>query len=112
MTTSATARPLCSHAALNILDGTVIGRCIRRHRHQEFLRFLNAVERAVPAGKVIHAIVNNVRRRILTRNRSRQGLDADVGGFMIAPPSPGNGSDLASDGELLMALVSISSGSG
>jgi hypothetical protein len=32
---------------------------MRRHRHQEFIRFLNAVERAVPAGKVIHAIVDN-----------------------------------------------------
>ena len=46
-------------AALNLLDGTVIGRCMRRHRHQEFIRFLNTVERAVPAGKVIHAIVDN-----------------------------------------------------
>src|SRR5258708_2447537 len=46
-------------AAPNIIDGTVIGRCMRRHRHQEFIRFLNAVERAVPAGKVIHAIVDN-----------------------------------------------------
>ena len=46
-------------AALNTLDGTVIGRCMQRHRHQEFLRFLNAVERAVPAGKVIHAILDN-----------------------------------------------------
>ena len=32
---------------------------MRRHRHQEFIRFLNAVERAVPAGKVVHAIVDN-----------------------------------------------------
>lgn len=46
-------------AALNILDGTVIGRCMQRHRHQEFIRFLNAVEAAVPAGKVIHAILDN-----------------------------------------------------
>jgi hypothetical protein len=46
-------------AALNLLDGTVIGRCMRRHRHQEFIRCLNAVERAVPAGKVIHAIVDD-----------------------------------------------------
>src|SRR4051812_11561742 len=37
-------------AALNVLDGTVLGRCMQRHRHQEFLRFLNAVEAAVPAG--------------------------------------------------------------
>ena len=46
-------------AALDVLDGTVIGRCMARHRHQEFLRFLNAIERAVPAGKVIHAILDN-----------------------------------------------------
>jgi transposase len=46
-------------AALNVLDGTVIGRCMQRHRHQEFIRFLNAVEAAVPAGKVIHAILDN-----------------------------------------------------
>jgi transposase len=46
-------------AALSILDGTVIGRCMQRHRHQEFIKFLNAVERAVPAGKIIHAIADN-----------------------------------------------------
>jgi transposase len=46
-------------AALNVLDGTVIGQCRQRHRHQEFLRFLNALERAVPAGKVIHVILDN-----------------------------------------------------
>lgn len=46
-------------AALNVLDGTVIGRCMQRHRHQEFIRFLNAVEAAVPTGKLVHAIVDN-----------------------------------------------------
>src|SRR5208283_2524022 len=46
-------------AALNILDGTVLGRCMQQHRHQEFIKFLNAVERAVPAGKIIHAILDN-----------------------------------------------------
>ena len=46
-------------ASFNVLDGTVIGRCRQRHRHQEFIRFLNAVERAVPAGKVIHVILDN-----------------------------------------------------
>ena len=46
-------------AALNVLDGKVIGRCMQQHRHQEFIRFLNAVERAVPAGKLIHAIADN-----------------------------------------------------
>jgi transposase len=46
-------------AALNVLDGTVIGRCMQRHRHQEFIRFLNAVEATVPAGKLVHAILDN-----------------------------------------------------
>ena len=46
-------------AALNVLDGTVLGRCMDKHRHQEFITFLNAVERAVPVGKVIHAILDN-----------------------------------------------------
>ncbi len=46
-------------AALNVLDGTVLGRCMQRHRHQEFIRFLNAVEAAVPAGRLIHAIMDN-----------------------------------------------------
>jgi transposase len=46
-------------AALSVLDGTVIGRCMQRHRHSEFIRFLNAVEREVPAGKLIHAVLDN-----------------------------------------------------
>ncbi len=37
----------------------MIGRCMQRHRHEEFIRFLNAVERAVPAGRIIEAIVDN-----------------------------------------------------
>jgi transposase len=46
-------------AALNVLDGTVLGRCMQRHRHQEFLRFLNTVEAAVPAGKLVHCVLDN-----------------------------------------------------
>jgi hypothetical protein len=46
-------------AALNVLDGTVVGRCMQRHRHQEFVRFLNAIEAAVPAGKLVHAVLDN-----------------------------------------------------
>jgi transposase len=46
-------------AALNVLDGTVIGRNMQRHRHQEFIRFLNAVEAEVPAGKLVHVILDN-----------------------------------------------------
>ena len=46
-------------AALNILDGTVIGRCMQRHRHQEFIRFLNQVEAEVPGDKAVHVILDN-----------------------------------------------------
>jgi transposase len=46
-------------AAVDVLEGTVIGQCMQRHRHQEFIRFLNAIERAVPAGKLIHVILDN-----------------------------------------------------
>ncbi len=46
-------------AALNVLNGRVMGRCMHRHRHQEFIRFLNAVEAEIPAGKLVHAIVDN-----------------------------------------------------
>ena len=46
-------------AAFDVLEGTVIGRCMQRHRHQEFIRFLNAIERTVPAGKVVHVILDN-----------------------------------------------------
>jgi hypothetical protein len=45
-------------AALNILDGTVIGRNMQRHRHQEFIRFLNLIEAQVPAAKAIHVILD------------------------------------------------------
>ena len=46
-------------AALDVAAGKVIGRCMQRHRHQEFIRFLNATEAEVPAGKQAHAIVDN-----------------------------------------------------
>lgn len=46
-------------AALNVLDGTVIGQNMQRHRHQEFIRFLNAINAQVPAGRAIHIILDN-----------------------------------------------------
>ena len=46
-------------AALDVLEGTVRARCMQRHRHQEFIRFLNAVEAEVPADRIVHAILDN-----------------------------------------------------
>jgi transposase len=46
-------------AALNVLDGTVIGQCLPRHRHQEFLLFLDKIERSVPKRMTIHLVLDN-----------------------------------------------------
>jgi transposase len=46
-------------AALNVLDGTVIGRNMHRHRHQELIRFLNTIEAEVPVSKIVHVILDN-----------------------------------------------------
>ncbi|MBA3338829.1 MAG: IS630 family transposase [Geodermatophilaceae bacterium] len=46
-------------AALNVLTGTVIGQCLPRHRHEEFLRFLRKIDREVPKGLQVHLICDN-----------------------------------------------------
>jgi len=46
-------------AALNVLDGTVIGSCSSRHRHQEYLRFLRKLDRETPKELALHLIVDN-----------------------------------------------------
>jgi len=46
-------------AALNMLDGTVIGECMPRHRHCEFLRFLNTIDERTPPNLDLHLIVDN-----------------------------------------------------
>ncbi len=46
-------------AALNVLDGRVIGECMAKHRHQEFLRFLRRLDREFPEEVPLHLIVDN-----------------------------------------------------
>ena len=46
-------------AALNMLDGSVIGRCMPRHRHREFLKFLDQVDRQTPPDLDLHLIIDN-----------------------------------------------------
>ena len=46
-------------AALNALDGTVIGTCMDKHRHEEFLRFLRTIDKEVPKGLAVHMILDN-----------------------------------------------------
>ena len=71
-------------AALNVFDGTVIGRNMQRHRHQEFIRFLNAIEEQVPAGKTIHAIVDNYATH--KHPNVRNGLPAIPAGLSTSRP--------------------------
>jgi len=66
-------------AALNILNGRVIGACLPRHRSREFLRFLRQLEAQVPADLQIHMIVDNasthksaeVQRWLASKKRAR-----------------------------------------
>lgn len=46
-------------AALNVLEGTVIGQCQARHRHLEFLGFLERLERAIPGRREVHLLLDN-----------------------------------------------------
>ena len=46
-------------AALNVLSGEVLGDCMPRHRHQEFLRFLRRIERSTPRRLAVHLILDN-----------------------------------------------------
>jgi transposase len=46
-------------AALDVLTGKVIGQCLPRHRHEEFLRFLRKIDRETPKGLAVHLIADN-----------------------------------------------------
>jgi transposase len=49
----------CLFAALNVLEGNVIGSCYPRHRNSEFLKFLRKIDREVPQDLGIHMILDN-----------------------------------------------------
>ena len=49
----------CLFAAMNVLEGKVLGSCYPRHRHQEFLKFVRTIEREVPSELDIHMILDN-----------------------------------------------------
>jgi len=46
-------------AALNVLDGKVIGQCQQRHTHAEWLKFLRQIDRETPKNKTLHLIADN-----------------------------------------------------
>jgi transposase len=46
-------------AALNMLDGSVIGECMDQHRAKEFIKFLNIIDKRTPAELDLHLILDN-----------------------------------------------------
>ena len=46
-------------AAMNTAGGTIIETCMKRHRHEDWIRFLNLIRRTTPADKDIHLICDN-----------------------------------------------------
>ena len=49
----------CLFAALNVLEGTVMGSCYPRQRHEEFLKFLRQIDRETAAGLDLHLVLDN-----------------------------------------------------
>jgi hypothetical protein len=64
-------------AALDILEGKVIGQCMKRHRHQEFIRFLNVIDARAP----------DQTRRPRHRRQLRRTQAAQGAGMARAPPA-------------------------
>ena len=64
------------YAALNLLDGVVVGQCTARHRHQEFLSFLRRLDREFPKSKDLHIVLDN----------ASSHLHANVGAWLDAHP--------------------------
>lgn len=46
-------------AALDLLQGKVVGDCSKRHRHQEFLKFLRRIDREFPGDRPLHLVIDN-----------------------------------------------------
>ncbi len=71
-------------AALNMLDGTVVGRCMPSHTHKEFIKFLNAVERAVrPGGSSMPSLDNYATHK---HPKVSSGSPIIRAGCSISPP--------------------------
>ncbi len=76
-------------AALNVATGEVIGECHPRHRHQEFLRFLNQLDKEMP-DKELHLILDNYGTHKQNKRRCSGG-SRGISGFtfillLLEPP--------------------------
>jgi putative transposase len=70
-------------AALDVAAGQVIGKCRRRHRSTEFVRFLQQIDDSVPSGLDVHLILDNLHKPpaaplVLTASALPRSLHTDV----------------------------------
>lgn len=72
-------------AAMNILDGSVIGQCMEKHRHQEWLRFLRQIDRNIPKDKELHLIADNMLPT--STRKSKRGLPSTRDSTCTSRPS-------------------------
>ena len=80
-------------AALNVLDGSVIGRNMQRHRHQEFIRFLNAIE--AECRKIKPSTSFSITTRRISSRRSAPGWQGIRAGPSTSSRHPALGSTLS-----------------
>ena len=71
-------------AALDVATGQVIGQCMKRHRHQEWLRFLRTIDRSTPKALDLHLIADN--SPPISTRRSRLGWPSIRGSTCTSPP--------------------------
>jgi hypothetical protein len=74
-------------AAYDVGSGSVIAQSYRRHRHQEFLRFLKLIDAAVPGNLDLHLVLDNYATRKTPRSTS--GCSSTPASTCISPrPAP------------------------
>ena len=83
-------------AALDVLTGMVIGQCMPRHRHQEFLKFLSTIDREVPTDLQIHLICDNYATH--KHDDVRHGWTNTPASTCISPRPPRRGSTRSNAG--------------
>jgi transposase len=77
-------------AALNVLEGTVIGECQSRHRHQEFLRFLDRIDQSVEVGLDVHLVLDNYGTHKHPEVRKWLAARLDITSISRPPVRPGS----------------------
>src|SRR4029077_10587457 len=83
-------------AALDVLTGKVIGQCLPRHRHTEFLRFLRTIDREVPEALAVHLICDNYATH--KHQSVRAWLDKHPASTCTSPRPPRRGSTWSNAG--------------